>query len=87
VGGARGSQQYRTKAEAEQAARAQLLASGGGELIVKGKDGKVRDQTTVGKVDAHKAGASPKGAEPHKGAEPPINGHVDRDPGRHNPEG
>jgi hypothetical protein len=52
------------------------VASGGGELVVKGKDGKVRDQTTVGKADVHKSGEphksaeQPKSPEPHKSAEP-----------------
>jgi hypothetical protein len=75
VGGGSGSLEYRTQAEAEHAARAELLASGGGELVVKGKDGKVRDQTMVGKgevhkgADAHKGGEAHKSADTHKGAD------------------
>ncbi len=54
VAGGRRSPEYRTQAEAEHAARSELIDTGGGELVVKGKDGKVRDKTTVGKADAHK---------------------------------
>jgi uncharacterized protein DUF2188 len=42
---------YRTQAEAEAAARADLLRSGGGELLVKGEDGRVRSQDTIGRKD------------------------------------
>jgi len=70
VGGGRGSREYRTKAEAEQAARSELVASGGGELIVKGKDGKVRDKTMVGPADAPKSAPTHKSGEPHKSPEP-----------------
>ena len=49
--GARRSQEFRTQAEAETAARAELLATGGGELAVKGRSGRVRSQNTVGRKD------------------------------------
>ena len=68
VGGGSRSKEYRTQAEAEHAARSELLAKGGGELVVKGKDGKVRDQTTVGKADAQKTAG--KDADPHKSTNP-----------------
>jgi hypothetical protein len=42
---------YKTQAEAEAAARADLLGSGGGELAVKGDDGRVRSQDTIGRKD------------------------------------
>jgi hypothetical protein len=49
TGGAGGA--FRTQAEAERAARQELLTSGGGELVVKGRDGKVRSQNTIGRSD------------------------------------
>ena len=51
VSGGAGSIQYRTQGEAVMAARQDLLSSGGGELVVKGRDGKVRAQDTVGGKD------------------------------------
>lgn len=48
-------QQYRTHAEAEQAARRQLMSSGGGELVVKGGDGRVRTQNTIGRPDPRRS--------------------------------
>jgi hypothetical protein len=42
---------YKTQAEAEAAARKELLSSGGGELAVKGEDGRVRSQDTIGRPD------------------------------------
>jgi hypothetical protein len=50
TGGSVGGQ-FRIQAEAEQAARQDLLSSGGGELVVKGRDGKVRSQNTIGRRD------------------------------------
>jgi hypothetical protein len=44
-------QDFRTQAEAEKAARQQLTTSGGGELVVKGRDGRVRMQNTIGRAD------------------------------------
>jgi hypothetical protein len=45
------SHAYRTQAEAVKAARAELTGSGGGELVIQGRDGKVREQNTVGRTD------------------------------------
>jgi hypothetical protein len=42
---------FRTQQEAEAAARQDLLSSGGGELAVKGEDGRIRSQDTVGRAD------------------------------------
>ena len=38
---------HRTQREAEEAARQMLGASGGGELITKGRDGKIRSKDTI----------------------------------------
>ena len=48
------SQTYKTRREAEQAARRQL-ANGGGELVVKGQDGRVRMQNTIGRPDPRRS--------------------------------
>jgi len=53
-GGAAGST-HRTQAEATKSARADLMRSGGGELVVKGRDGKVRAQSTIGRKDPGKS--------------------------------
>jgi hypothetical protein len=45
------SSTYKTQAEAEAAARADLMSSGGGELVVKGENGRVRSQDTIGRPD------------------------------------
>jgi len=45
------NQTFRTQADAEQAARRQLRTSGGGELLVKGRDGKIRLQNTIRRTD------------------------------------
>lgn len=42
---------YPTQEAAEAAARADLMATGGGELAVKGRDGRVRNQDTIGRAD------------------------------------
>jgi hypothetical protein len=42
---------FKTQAEAIAAARRRLLGSGGGELVVKGRDGRVRMQNTIGRRD------------------------------------
>ncbi len=42
---------YGTQSEALAVARRQLVGTGGGELVVKGRDGKVRDQRTIGRRD------------------------------------
>lgn len=39
---------HRTQSEAEDAARNMLRESGGGELITKGRDGKIRSKDTIG---------------------------------------
>jgi hypothetical protein len=44
-------QTYRTQREGEQAARGQLADTGGGELVVKGRDGRIRMQNTIGRPD------------------------------------
>ena len=48
------SQTYKTQREAEQAARTQL-ANGGGELVVKGRDGRIRMQNTIGRPDPRRS--------------------------------
>ncbi|MDG4812021.1 DUF2188 domain-containing protein [Hydrogenovibrio sp. 3SP14C1] len=45
---------HRTQKEAEQAARGMLKNQGGGELITKGRDGKIRSKDTI-----------PPGNDPH----------------------
>jgi hypothetical protein len=52
TGGSAGD--FRTQGEAVMSARHDLLASGGGELVVKGRDGKVRAQDTIGRRDPRK---------------------------------
>lgn len=36
-------------------ARRELVQTGGGELAIKGRDGKVRDQNTIGRRDPEKS--------------------------------
>ena len=55
VDGGPGGQTHRTQAAAQKAARADLMRSGGGELVLKGRDGKVRDQSTIGRKDPPKS--------------------------------
>lgn len=55
VDGGPGGQTHRTQVAAEKAARADLMRSGGGELVIKGRDGKVRDQSTIGRKDPPKS--------------------------------
>ena len=45
---------YKTQREAGQAAR-RRLKDGGGELVVKGRDGRVRMQDTIGRPDPRKS--------------------------------
>jgi hypothetical protein len=45
------SQDYTTQEEAVQAARNELINAGGGELVVKGSDGRIRQQDTIGRPD------------------------------------
>ena len=44
-------QTYKTQREGEQAARKQLANSGGGELVVKRRDGRIGMQNTIGRPD------------------------------------
>jgi hypothetical protein len=55
VDGGTAGQTHRTQATAEKAARGDLMRSGGGELVIKGRDGKVRDQSTIGRKDPPKS--------------------------------
>lgn len=55
VDGGPGGQTHRTQATAEKAARADLMRSGGGELVIKGRDGKVREESTIGRKDPPKS--------------------------------
>jgi hypothetical protein len=48
-------QTFKTQRAAEQAARRQLASSGGGELVVKGRDGRVRMQNTIGRPDPRRS--------------------------------
>jgi hypothetical protein len=47
-------QTFKTQREAEQAAR-RHLAKGGRELVVKGRDGRVRMQNTIGRPDPRRS--------------------------------
>jgi hypothetical protein len=53
VSGESGS--YKTQTEAIAAARRRLLGSGGGELVVKGRNGQIRMQNTIGRPDPRKS--------------------------------
>ncbi len=55
VDGGTDDRTHRTQATAEKAARADLLRSGGGELVIKGRDGKVRVQSTIARKDPGKS--------------------------------
>ena len=44
-------QTYETEGDAERAARRQLAVSGGGELVVHGRDGRVHMRHTGGRLD------------------------------------
>ena len=48
-------QTYTTQREGEQAARKQLANSGGGELVVEGRDGRIRMQNTIGPPDPRRS--------------------------------
>jgi hypothetical protein len=43
-----------TQQEGVDRARRELNQTGGGELLIKGRDGKVRDQNTIGRRDPEK---------------------------------
>jgi hypothetical protein len=45
------SREFDTQGDAIAAARRQLEQGGGGELVIKGRDGRVREQNTVGRSD------------------------------------
>lgn len=45
------SRDFKTQAEAVKSARRQLEGSDGGELVVKGRDGRIRLQNTIGRKD------------------------------------
>lgn len=45
------SRGFKTQAEAVKAARRRLETSGGGELVVKGRDGRIRLQNTIVRPD------------------------------------
>jgi hypothetical protein len=51
VTGGSDSETYPTQAAAEAATKVDLMASGGGELLIKGEDGRVRGQNTIGRPD------------------------------------
>jgi hypothetical protein len=42
---------YPTQAAAQAAAEADLMARGGGEVLIKGEDGRIREQNTIGRPD------------------------------------
>jgi hypothetical protein len=46
---------FKTQRDAVAAARRELETSEGGELVVKNRDGKVRQQDTIGRPDPHKS--------------------------------
>jgi Uncharacterized protein conserved in bacteria (DUF2188) len=46
---------FKTQRDAVGAARRQLQGSGGGELVTKNRDGKVREQNTIGRPDPRKS--------------------------------
>jgi hypothetical protein len=46
---------FDTQREAVAAARRQLQGSGGGEIVVKGRDGRVRMQNTIGRPNPRKS--------------------------------
>jgi hypothetical protein len=41
---------YPTQAAAQAAAEADLMARGGGEVLIKGEDGRIREQNTIGRL-------------------------------------
>ncbi|WP_348763810.1 DUF2188 domain-containing protein [Hyphomonas atlantica] len=47
LGADRATSRHRTQAEAESAARRNLGNQGGGELITKGRDGRIRSKDTI----------------------------------------
>ena len=53
TGGAKDTR-TRTQQEGIVEARRELTQTGGGELLIKGRDGRVRDQNTIGRRDPKK---------------------------------
>ena len=51
VTGGTDTETYSTQAAAQAAAEADLMATGGGEVLIKGEDGRVREQNTIGRPD------------------------------------
>ena len=51
VTGGTDTETYPSQAAAQAAAEADLMASGGGEVLIKGEDGRVREQNTIGRPD------------------------------------
>jgi uncharacterized protein DUF2188 len=51
VSGGTKSHETKTQEAGVKIARGELLGSGGGELIIKGRDGKIRDTRTIGRKD------------------------------------
>jgi hypothetical protein len=51
VTGGTDTETYPSQAAAQAAAEADLKASGGGEVLIKGEDGRVREQNTIGRPD------------------------------------
>lgn len=52
-GASRASSVHKTQKEAIRTAKSQLKNSGGGELTVKGRDGKIRSKDTIAKSDPY----------------------------------
>lgn len=46
---------FTTQADAVAAARRQLEGAGGGELVIKNKQGRIREQATVGRSDPRRS--------------------------------
>jgi hypothetical protein len=53
AGASRVSSNHRTQAAAERAAKAAARKSGGGEVRIHGRNGRIRDSDTVGRRDPH----------------------------------
>ncbi len=49
------AQTYKTQREGDKAARKQLANTSGGELVVKGRDGRIRMQNTIGRPDPRRS--------------------------------
>lgn len=60
VTGGTDTETYPTGAAAQAAAEADLMASGGGEVLIKGEDRRVREQNTIARADPR----SPMGKAP-----------------------